>query len=347
MGLIDRTRFAPESIHGLPGKPLPDLGFGTPRVEGKLYQSIAVVIPTYNRWDCLSATLDALLAQDRSPDEVIVVDDGSTDDTGSSLQAWGREHACPFRFATLRQENAGPARARNVGVEHARSDLIAFLGDDTIPEPDWVGLHLKMQNDLGEGCAVVGYTGWDTTTVHVTPFLRYINGRGAQFKYDLMEDGQDVPFDCFYTSNLSLPRNYLLAEPFNPVFRQAGWEDVDVGYRLVRRGMRIVYNASARTRHRHATTMESFMQRQFNVGRMCPQILELHPEMGAKRDFEDTPALRCFIGFGYFARLFLPVVRSLDYQRVPLPRMVYLFYLGWYYVRGLMSARRDISANQA
>ncbi len=302
-----------------------------------------MVIPTYNRWECLNATLEALCKQDRLPDEVIIIDDGSTDDTWANLQEWESASAHPFRLALYTQENAGPAKARNLGVRQSRSDLIAFLGDDTIPGHDWLQKHLDMQNSLGPDAVVVGYTDWDHATMRVTPFLRYINGRGAQFKYDLMSDGDEVPFSCFYTSNLSVPRELLLAEPFDESFGVYGWEDAEVGYRLIARGVRIVYCKSACTRHRHPTTVATFMRRQFVVGRSCPTLLKLHPELSALYYYKKSALMMSFVGVGYFGRLFLPVVRLLDYCYIPQPRIVYLFFLGWYYVRGLRSAESDTS----
>lgn len=308
------------------------------------YRSIAVVIPTYNRWDCLEVTLDALCEQERLPDEVIVVDDGSTDGTSDKLEAWENGKDLPFSFKRFRQENAGPAKARNFGVQQAQSDIVAFLGDDTIPAPDWVKQHIDQQNSLDEGCAVVGYTGWDADHMRVTPFLRYINGRGAQFGYDLMRDGAVCPFTCFYTSNLSLPRSYLQAEPFDEQFRYAGWEDAEVGYRLGFRGMRVVYRRAAVTRHRHQTTVATFMRRQFLVGRICPTLLSIHSELGALYHYKDSPMSRAFIALGYLGQPVLPVVRLLDYLHVPLPRALYLAYLGWYYVRGLRAGEKEVAA---
>lgn len=68
------------------------------------------------------------------------------------------------------------------------------------------------------------------------PLLEYVNEGGHQFGYRYMRDGSDVPYTCFYTSNVSLPREILGTQPFDPNFRTYGWEDIDLGLRLSRRG---------------------------------------------------------------------------------------------------------------
>jgi hypothetical protein len=97
--------------------------------------SIAVVIPTYQRRSVVLGSVESVLAQDHTPDEIIVVDDGSTDGTADALSGeFGR------RISVLRQENLGPSAARNAGVTMASSAVIAFLDSDNT----WLPHHLTM-----------------------------------------------------------------------------------------------------------------------------------------------------------------------------------------------------------
>src|SRR5207247_273540 len=86
----------------------------------------SVIIPTYDRRELLRQTLASLWAQTLTDYEVIVVDDGSTDGTWEELQALGS------RVRALRQQNAGPGAARNLGAKHARGDYLAFLDSDDV-----------------------------------------------------------------------------------------------------------------------------------------------------------------------------------------------------------------------
>ncbi|HEV8238793.1 MAG TPA: glycosyltransferase [Thermoanaerobaculia bacterium] len=240
--------------------------------------AISVVIPTYERLDVLPEVLAGLAAQRGAPDfEVVVVDDGSRDATPDFLA----RYAGPLALAVLRQENRGPAAARNAGVAAARGELVAFLGDDTVPEPGWLAAHVAAHAARRERAplAVLGYTGWHPR-MRTTPFLRYINEHGLQFGYALIDEPEKVPFNFFYTSNVSLPRALLLAEPFDLRFPHAAWEDVELSYRLHARGLTMVYEPRARTAHLHPTDFARFCGRQEKAGESAVVFYRLHPELG-------------------------------------------------------------------
>ena len=92
--------------------------------------SVSVVIPTYNRAQFLREALDSVFTQTRIPDEVIVVDDGSTDSTTAILQ--------PYRIEYIYQENKGVSSARNQGIQKARGDWLMFLDSDDLWKPEKV-----------------------------------------------------------------------------------------------------------------------------------------------------------------------------------------------------------------
>lgn len=99
---------------------------------------VSVVIPTYNRGWILREAVDSVLAQEYPAYEVIVVDDGSTDDTSSILRDYGN------RIRVVRQENRGVSTARNRGVCEATGNLIAFLDSDDL----WLPGKLETQVDF-------------------------------------------------------------------------------------------------------------------------------------------------------------------------------------------------------
>ncbi|MGZ8832252.1 MAG: glycosyltransferase family 2 protein [Thermoanaerobaculia bacterium] len=235
----------------------------------------SVVIPTYNRLDMLLRVLDALQKQIDAPElETIVINDGSTDSTDATL----RER----RDITYREQaNAGPGRARNHGVSLAKGRYVIFIGDDTVPEPRFLAEHARAHRDAGDDrlVACLGYTGWPARA-RVTAFMDYINDYGLQFGYRLIEDGAVVPFNFFYTSNISIDRELLAANPFDTTFPSAAWEDIELAYRLDRLGLKIRYNARAVTRHHHPMTVDSFARRQYSVGKSGAIFYRKHPELG-------------------------------------------------------------------
>lgn len=100
------------------------------------HATISVVIPTYNRARIVGEAVESALAQTYPPAEVIVVDDGSSDDTAAALEAFGG------RIQYVRQENAGPAAARNTGIRHASGCFMAFLDSDDLWEPEKLSLQV-------------------------------------------------------------------------------------------------------------------------------------------------------------------------------------------------------------
>lgn len=91
---------------------------------------IDVVIPTFNRRDLLAKAIDSVLKQGYRNFNCLVVDDGSTDGTEDLVEKFGGSVTC------LRQENRGPAAARNRGIRAGRARLVAFLDSDDIWHPE-------------------------------------------------------------------------------------------------------------------------------------------------------------------------------------------------------------------
>ena len=105
---------------------------------------VSAIIPTYNRAHIVCDAIDSVLAQTYPHIEVIVVDDGSKDDTLQKLQAYGD------RIRVFSQKNAGPAAARNRGITEARGELIAFLDSDDIWLPDKTERQVALLQRAGE-----------------------------------------------------------------------------------------------------------------------------------------------------------------------------------------------------
>src|SRR5206468_7994708 len=86
----------------------------------------STVIPSYNRADLICQTLDSVLGQEFDDQEIIVADNGSTDNTIEVLKQYGD------RVKSYQQENRGPGGSRNLGARHASGKYIAFLDRDDL-----------------------------------------------------------------------------------------------------------------------------------------------------------------------------------------------------------------------
>jgi glycosyltransferase involved in cell wall biosynthesis len=105
---------------------------------------VSVIIPTYNRADVICRTIDNVLDQTYSCTEIIVVDDGSTDDTLTRLKQYDG------RIRVITQSNAGPAAARNRGIEAARGEFVAFQDSDDLWLPNKLERQVELLNRAGK-----------------------------------------------------------------------------------------------------------------------------------------------------------------------------------------------------
>ncbi len=140
---------------------------------------ISVIIPTYNRGWILTEAIDSVLAQDYKNYELIVVDDGSTDNSREILDNYGQD------IIVLRQANKGVSAARNRGIAEAGGQLVAFLDSDDL----WLPRKLSRQVDFFKlnPNAVINQTEeiWIRNGVRVNPKDRHRKSSGMIFERSL------------------------------------------------------------------------------------------------------------------------------------------------------------------
>src|SRR5271155_161031 len=114
----------------------------------------SVIIPVYNRAELIRSALDSVLAQEFSDYELIVVDDGSTDQTAQVIEQYAAEHS--QRIISLRQSNSGPGAARNTGIARATGRYIAFLDSDDLWFPWTLANHARAIQEFGSPAFICG-----------------------------------------------------------------------------------------------------------------------------------------------------------------------------------------------
>lgn len=211
---------------------------------------LSVVIPTYNRKDTLRKALQAYRKQSPAQQvaEVLVIDDGSTDGTGAAVLECAEESPIPIRY--LSQVHKGPAAARNLGIRESPTELVLLTDDDIIPADDLVAQHMSWhRTHPAPFVAVLGYVTW-SAVIGATPFMRWYSEDGPLFGFRHLAGQTEVDFARFFTCNLSLKRDYLINNGmFDEDFKSAAWEDFELGYRLHKRGMKLLFNRSAIAYH--------------------------------------------------------------------------------------------------
>jgi GT2 family glycosyltransferase len=316
----------------------------------------------------LRRVLGALEAQALPPQtcfEVIIIDDGSTDGTRDYLAHYqARSFDFVFRAAGV---NHGPARARNEGVTLAQGELVLFTGDDIVPERDFLAVHLEAHRRLADPrVAVLGRTIWPDD-IPVTTVMRHIDGTGAQqFAYGQIRHGSFVDYRHFYTSNVSLPLALLHEESklFDLDFPHAAYEDVEVSYRLCRRGMRIYYTRDALGYHYHPYTVYEFAERQYRAGLMACILAIKHPDTRRQVGVEDverterkgqcriaaTATRAWFENAGQLESVEIALLRLAafyEFKHVPPLDELYRSIFQYFYDKGIADALREGEARDA
>ncbi len=196
--------------------------------------SISVVIPAYNSADFLNAAIDSVRAQTRPVQEIIIVDDGSSDDTPLVLSRLERE------LTVIRQENAGPAAARNRGVLAATGDLIAFLDADDLWTKTKIAKQLAALEKHPELALIAGdMAETDKDAVTETPSVLAKHGLRDDF---IALGGREIPQAIarlvrknFIPTGTVLVRSEIIKalDGFNPRFRYG--EDLELWARIAAR----------------------------------------------------------------------------------------------------------------
>ena len=281
--------------------------------------ALTVVIPTYNRAGVLKKALDAYRLQS-APQlirELIVVDDGSTDGTQAIVLQMRKELPFPVRY--LRQSNKGPAAARNAGIREAASELILFTDDDIIPERTLVAQHLAWHNTYPDrAVALMGNLKWDAD-VEPTPFMGWY-GSEALFCYASFAGRTELEYIYFYTCNVSLKTQFLRNNNgFDEDFKVAAWEDSELGFRLNKAGMRLLYNPEALAYHHQYISFDDACRRH-------KKALEAHEVFKRKEAGRSQAAVKTSRLNGRLKKLLAPALfplKSLMDWRLPLPWSVY------------------------
>ncbi|WPP42080.1 glycosyltransferase [Paenibacillus hunanensis] len=241
---------------------------------------VSIIIAVYNR----ASLLPDLLEQWKKVDahtkyqyELIFSDDESSDHSVDILKACT---GLPMRV--LENKHGGASRARNHAYQYAKGEIVIFTGDDIFPTLNFVNEHYEAYLKNGSDFATLGCIEW-REGIEMNHLMKHITDIGCeQFGFVGMRPFEIVDFRHFYTSNISVAREKLeqLDGLFSLEFKKYGFEDIDLGYRLYKNGLQIIYNPNALAYHDHVyNDVMKFCNRQLSAGEELNTFKRLHPKL--------------------------------------------------------------------
>lgn len=237
---------------------------------------LSVVIPTFNRPQILEKTLECLEFQNCDVSfEVIIIDDYPA----GVMPNLGLGRGKRRQWKLIRNaRNLGRAASRNLGIRAARGKYILFLDDDIWTEPQLLQAHYDKQQEIGGGVVVgavpiakeVPYDIWNDY------YRRWVES--LHLRMERIKD--DLTYHYFFTGNVSVPRDILFkAGLFDEDFKGYSAEDTELGYRLKKMGVKMVYEPRAIGWHYNIETYQGILNKEYHCGLSAYILYKKHPEL--------------------------------------------------------------------
>ncbi len=247
------------------------------RSHGSPSPLISVLIATHDRPDLLAGCLEGLCEQTlpTSEFEVVVVDDGSPGEaTATVLEGF----AARLPLTWVRISHAGRSAAKNLAVLLARGDVVLFFDDDDLAAPDLLAEHLRgHEQHSDESTAILGHTGWDPR-LRISALMHYLTDVDKMlFSYGNLEEGQTLDWRGFWEGRISSKRSLHLRHGLHDQ-RLEYSVDVEMGWRLARHGLEVIYRPSACSFAARPIDFDAFCRRHEAKGRAQAAIAALHDD---------------------------------------------------------------------
>jgi len=222
----------------------------------------SIIVPTFNRLDEIEPLLKSVsqLTFDQANFEVLIVDDGSTDNTEDFVKNYSK--TSDFTLKYFKQKNQGPAAARNLGMENAETDFFIFVDSDvTLPE-DWLTL---VDKDLKENKGDA-FGGPDTFREDFPPLLKAINySMTSFFTTGGMRGKKGKKLAKYYPRSFNMGLSRKIYEKIGPFYPLRHGQDIEFSHRIIESGAKVLYIDSP-VFHKRRTSIKKFYKQVFNWG---------------------------------------------------------------------------------
>ncbi len=227
--------------------------------------SPTVIVPAYNAALTIAGCIEALLTQEPDLPEIIIADDGSTDETASIVENYE-----PRGVRLLRLPHGGAGAARNAGIATAKGELLLFTDADCAPAPDWAASFVRAFEAEPDLAAAKGVY----CTRQKAAIPRFVQAEYAD-RYRRMARAATIDFVDTYAA--AYRHSVLQTENFDPRYPGAIVEDAELAYRLAERGLYMKFVPEAIVYHQHVHTLFRYFRRKFKIGFWRVAVYKQHP----------------------------------------------------------------------
>ncbi len=265
----------------------------------------SVIIPAYNSEGTIGECVTALKNQKgvaKNSYEIIVVDDGSADGTAQAAQKAGSK--------VFSQQNAGPAKARNLGAKKAKGKILLFTDADCIAEPNWLSQMLRPF----ENKEVAGVQGAYRTRQN-SLVARFVQLEIEERYERMMRHAQELDWIGSYSAAYR-KEDFLGAGGFDESFPKASGEDPALSYKFAKMGKKLVFNPEAIVCHTHPDTIWKYFKTKFYRAFYRINLYSKHTDKIVSDSY--TPkSIKLQILGGYFGTLLVALVPALYFIGMP------------------------------
>ena len=243
--------------------------------------SASVVIPAYNAKKTIDFCLDSLVDQQgyNQTLEILVIDDGSTDDTVEHIRKF-QQRDLPANMTIkllLQEHNQGPAAARNRGAKEASGDIILFTDSDCVVEVDWVK-QMLLPFVVDEVSAVKG--AYKTRQPELIAKLAQVE---FDSRYQLLAKHEKI--DVVFTYAAAIKKSVFWGlGGFDTSFPKADNEDTDLSYKIAK-DHTIIFNPKAIVYHQHPATLKEYLSKKFSRGYWRMYVYKRFPKKAVQDSY--------------------------------------------------------------
>ncbi len=252
---------------------------------------VSVVVPAYNSEDTIERCLEFLINQNYRNYEIIVVDDGSKDNTAKVVEKYMRRHK---KIKLIKQKNSGPAAARNRGAKKARGRIILFTDSDCLADKNWIKNMVEPFSDKN----VAGVSGTYRTLNKEKLIARFV-GYEIEKRHEKMAKSETIDFIGTFSAGY-LKNIFFKFGGFDTKFRKASGEDPELSFRIAKAGYKLIFNKKAFVYHPHVDNLKSYLKQKFYRAYWRVLLYRKHPEKMAGDSYTSSNLLMGTVFSGFF-----------------------------------------------